>query len=149
MVTVRAGNDENCAGELRNYTAVMKGRVAKFNDLRFVGRSGRGKSRACFRLRIFSLCFRFPCSQKNPQYFLPLLTLSETYSDGQRGSSAEHNAMILMLIISSQPHTMKHILRWSPRILLCPRKHNRLMSNEFSVNVYTLRTHRLRPFQLG
>ncbi|KAG8035628.1 hypothetical protein G9C98_001056 [Cotesia typhae] len=43
-VTIRAGNDENCCGELRNCTAVMKNQVAKFNDLRFVGRSGRGKS---------------------------------------------------------------------------------------------------------
>ena len=43
IVTVRAGNDENCCAELRNCTAVMKNQIAKFNDLRFVGRSGRGK----------------------------------------------------------------------------------------------------------
>lgn len=43
LVTVRAGNDENFCGELRNCTAVMKNQVAKFNDLRFVGRSGRGE----------------------------------------------------------------------------------------------------------
>ncbi|XP_034656247.1 protein lozenge [Drosophila subobscura] len=43
-VTIRAGNDENCCAELRNCTAQMKNDVAKFNDLRFVGRSGRGKS---------------------------------------------------------------------------------------------------------
>lgn len=43
-VTIKAGNDENYCAELRNYTAHMKGQVAKFNDLRFVGRSGRGKS---------------------------------------------------------------------------------------------------------
>lgn len=42
-VTIRAGNDENYCAELRNSTAVMKNQVAKFNDLRFVGRSGRGK----------------------------------------------------------------------------------------------------------
>lgn len=42
LVTVRAGNDENCCAELRNCTAIMKNQVAKFNDLRFVGRSGRG-----------------------------------------------------------------------------------------------------------
>lgn len=42
-VTIRAGNDENYCAELRNATAVMKDQVAKFNDLRFVGRSGRGK----------------------------------------------------------------------------------------------------------
>ena len=41
-MTVRAGNDENYTAELRNCTAVMKNQVAKFNDLRFVGRSGRG-----------------------------------------------------------------------------------------------------------
>ncbi|XKL66782.1 hypothetical protein PGB90_010202 [Kerria lacca] len=44
LVTIRAGNDENYCAELRNCTAVMKNQVAKFNDLRFVGRSGRGKS---------------------------------------------------------------------------------------------------------
>lgn len=43
LVTVRAGNDENCCAELRNSSAVMKNQVAKFNDLRFVGRSGRGE----------------------------------------------------------------------------------------------------------
>ena len=43
MVTVRAGNDENFCAELKNNCAVMKNRIAKFNDLRFVGRSGRGK----------------------------------------------------------------------------------------------------------
>ena len=42
-VTIGAGNDENYCGELRNCTAYMKNQVAKFNDLRFVGRSGRGK----------------------------------------------------------------------------------------------------------
>ena len=44
MVTVRSGNDDNYCGELRNHTAVMRNQVAKFSDLRFVGRSGRGKS---------------------------------------------------------------------------------------------------------
>ncbi|OQR71529.1 hypothetical protein BIW11_03962 [Tropilaelaps mercedesae] len=41
QVTVTAGNDENCAAETRNSFATMKGSVAKFNDLRLVGRSGR------------------------------------------------------------------------------------------------------------
>lgn len=43
-VIIAAGNDENYNPELRNNTAVMKNGIAKFNDLRFVGRSGRGKS---------------------------------------------------------------------------------------------------------
>lgn len=43
LVSVRAGNDENYHGELRNSSAPMKNQVAKFNDLRFVGRSGRGQ----------------------------------------------------------------------------------------------------------
>jgi len=41
-VRLTAGNDENLGGEMRNATAVMYDSVAKFNDLRFVGRSGRG-----------------------------------------------------------------------------------------------------------
>lgn len=48
VVTVKAGNDENYCAELRNCTAVMKNQVAKFNDLRFVGRSGRGENFDCF-----------------------------------------------------------------------------------------------------
>ncbi|XP_037081159.1 protein lozenge-like [Pollicipes pollicipes] len=43
-VTLRVGNDENPCGELRNNMALIKNQVAKFNDLRFIGRSGRGKS---------------------------------------------------------------------------------------------------------
>lgn len=42
LVTVRAGNDENCCAEIKNYTAVIKDQVAIFNDIRFIGRSGRG-----------------------------------------------------------------------------------------------------------
>ncbi|XP_076259178.1 uncharacterized protein LOC143195665 isoform X2 [Rhynchophorus ferrugineus] len=43
-VTVQAGNDENCCADMKNFSAIMKNGEAKFNDLRFVGRSGRGKS---------------------------------------------------------------------------------------------------------
>ncbi|XP_071336008.1 runt-related transcription factor 2 [Trachinotus anak] len=39
-----AGNDDNASAELRNATATMKQGYAQFNDLRFIGRSGRGKS---------------------------------------------------------------------------------------------------------
>lgn len=56
LVTIKAGNDENYCGELRNCSAVMKNQVAKFNDLRFVGRSGRGKS---FSITI--LIHTYPC----------------------------------------------------------------------------------------
>uniref|UniRef100_A0A3Q1K2C7 Runt domain-containing protein n=1 Tax=Anabas testudineus TaxID=64144 RepID=A0A3Q1K2C7_ANATE len=44
VVTVMAGNDDNSSAELRNATATMKQGYAHFNDLRFIGRSGRGKS---------------------------------------------------------------------------------------------------------
>ena len=46
-VVLTAGNDENCAAEVRNNSASMKNQVARFNDLRFVGRSGRGMSNTC------------------------------------------------------------------------------------------------------
>ena len=42
-VIVAAGNDENFCGELRNGVAYMLSGVATFTDMRFVGRSGRGK----------------------------------------------------------------------------------------------------------
>ncbi|XP_027136669.1 runt-related transcription factor 2 isoform X2 [Larimichthys crocea] len=44
VVTVMAGNEDNSSAELRNATATMKQGYAHFNDLRFIGRSGRGKS---------------------------------------------------------------------------------------------------------
>lgn len=43
-VILSAGNDENYCAEIKNGTSQMKNQVAKFNDLRFVGRSGRGKA---------------------------------------------------------------------------------------------------------
>ena len=43
VVTVMAGNEDNCSAELRNATATMKQGYAQFNDLRFIGRSGRGR----------------------------------------------------------------------------------------------------------
>lgn len=49
VVTVMAGNDENYSAELRNASAVMKNQVARFNDLRFVGRSGRGRPACLLR----------------------------------------------------------------------------------------------------
>uniref|UniRef100_A0A1I8IJ69 Runt domain-containing protein n=1 Tax=Macrostomum lignano TaxID=282301 RepID=A0A1I8IJ69_9PLAT len=42
-VTLAAGNEENCFAEMKNPVAYMNSQVAKFNDLRFIGRSGRGK----------------------------------------------------------------------------------------------------------
>ncbi|XP_077437345.1 runt-related transcription factor 2 [Vanacampus margaritifer] len=44
VVTLMAGNDDNSSAELRNAMAIMRQGHAHFNDLRFVGRSGRGKS---------------------------------------------------------------------------------------------------------
>ncbi|PAV78421.1 hypothetical protein WR25_15183 isoform B [Diploscapter pachys] len=44
LVTVAAGNEETPCGEVRNAEAHVHKQVAKFNDLRFVGKSGRGKS---------------------------------------------------------------------------------------------------------
>lgn len=59
-VTIRAGNDENCCAELRNYTAQMKNGVAKFNDLRFVGRSGRGEFQVYHRRSSKSILNKYP-----------------------------------------------------------------------------------------
>ncbi|KAK2710603.1 runt-related transcription factor 1-like [Artemia franciscana] len=44
QVYLSAGNDENWSAELRNAISTIQGGVAKFQDLRFIGRSGRGKS---------------------------------------------------------------------------------------------------------
>lgn len=43
-VTLVASNEENVSAELRNSTAIFRSNVARFNDLRFVGRSGRGEA---------------------------------------------------------------------------------------------------------
>jgi hypothetical protein len=62
-VTISAGNDENHCSELRNSIAYMKNKVAKFNDVRFVGRSGRGKY--IIRL-LFESQFHFLGTSLNP-----------------------------------------------------------------------------------
>jgi len=55
-VRLTASNDENLSGEMRNATAVMRDSVAKFNDLRFIGRSGRGRYYFfAFSIRCFSV----------------------------------------------------------------------------------------------
>ena len=41
--TLVAGNDENQSAQLKNFTAYFHNNVAQFTDLRFVGKSGRGK----------------------------------------------------------------------------------------------------------
>lgn len=45
VVVVQAGNDENPSADMRNYRALSSTGIAVFNDLRFVGRSGRGSYR--------------------------------------------------------------------------------------------------------
>ena len=66
LVHVRAGNEENCCGELRNSTAIFKNQVAKFNDLRFVGRSGRGEY---LFVHVFLKLFPFPFNWKKSPAF--------------------------------------------------------------------------------
>ncbi|VDM44154.1 unnamed protein product, partial [Toxocara canis] len=43
-VTIAAGNEENSCADLRNNKTHMNGQIARFSDLRFVGKSGRGKN---------------------------------------------------------------------------------------------------------
>ena len=69
LVTLNAGNDDNYGSELRNNSALMRDGVAKFNDLRFVGRSGRGES--LFKLKENVDIFAGPeQDQKSPITFL-------------------------------------------------------------------------------
>uniref|UniRef100_A0A914YAY4 Runt domain-containing protein n=1 Tax=Panagrolaimus superbus TaxID=310955 RepID=A0A914YAY4_9BILA len=43
-VTVTAGNEENDTADVKNHVAEVTKQVARFSDLRFVGKSGRGKN---------------------------------------------------------------------------------------------------------
>lgn len=72
VVAIRAGNDENYCCELRNHTAVMKNQVAKFSDLRFVGRSGRGTTLRDMTVARF---FKIHTANVLSQKFLNLETL--------------------------------------------------------------------------
>ncbi len=72
LVTVMAGNDENYSAELRNASAVMKNQVARFNDVRFVGRSGRGAT----SINLFSVCLsvvRCMCVLEMQQHIYTIL----------------------------------------------------------------------------
>ncbi|KAF6770756.1 hypothetical protein AHF37_11053 [Paragonimus kellicotti] len=44
-VSVTAGNEERPCAELKNPVTVMHANEARFSDLRFLGRSGRGESK--------------------------------------------------------------------------------------------------------
>lgn len=41
-VIVAAGNEENCTADVKNNVAEFCSQMARFSDLRFVGKSGRG-----------------------------------------------------------------------------------------------------------
>lgn len=51
-VILGAGNEENLCGELINSTSVMRDQIARFSDLRFVSRSGRGSKRFMLDFKI-------------------------------------------------------------------------------------------------
>ncbi|KAF4530391.1 hypothetical protein B566_EDAN018490 [Ephemera danica] len=103
MVTVRAGNDENYCAELRNCSAVMKNQVAKFNDLRFVGRSGRdvdcnGKTLACYRSLVV------PSKHKEMLTSLPFLSLRfHNLSHCFRLSGSSHPRVPFIFFILTAP----------------------------------------------
>lgn len=83
-VCVTAGNDENVCCELRNNTAIMKNQIAKFNDLRFVGRSGRGKkSYIPFVLLIF---VKLLTSLSHIKFIIIVLTSSASSSSSKTSS---------------------------------------------------------------
>ena len=50
-MTISAGNDESPCGEMRNESTKAVKQVARFNDLRFVGKSGRGGYRRAYLAR--------------------------------------------------------------------------------------------------
>ncbi|KAI6220258.1 hypothetical protein M3Y95_01065900 [Aphelenchoides besseyi] len=43
-VTISAGNEENACADIKNNVTEMTAQMARFSDLRFVGKSGRGKN---------------------------------------------------------------------------------------------------------
>ncbi|XP_070189082.1 uncharacterized protein [Littorina saxatilis] len=97
-VSITAGNDENFCSEMRNCIAYMKNGVAKFNDLRFVGRSGRGKS--------FSLSIAV--STNPPQLALYQKAIKVTV-DGPREPRSHLFADDHHLRHSHHPHSHSHL----------------------------------------
>ncbi|TRY65049.1 hypothetical protein DNTS_018550 [Danionella cerebrum] len=79
VVTVMAGNDENYSAELRNASAVMKNQVARFNDLRFVGRSGRECSQTAYEW--MNAAFDIPAIIEQEKIFA-LVMVSEEAIEG-------------------------------------------------------------------
>lgn len=43
-MTVSVGNEENPCADIKNNQADVQSQIARFSDLRFVGKSGRGKN---------------------------------------------------------------------------------------------------------
>lgn len=71
-VVLSAGNEERPFAELKNAVTIMQNQEARFNDLRFLGRSGRGKT---YRPTIIKLVFKWSFY---PSFFkhIPFITVN-------------------------------------------------------------------------
>ncbi|KAK2711231.1 runt-related transcription factor 1-like isoform X2 [Artemia franciscana] len=98
IVTLRAGNDENWSAELRNATAVIKNRVARFNDLRFIGRSGRGKS--------FTLTIHVA---SNPPQVATYSKAIKVTVDGPREPRSQQQSQFRAMSLGQRPYVNDHI----------------------------------------
>ncbi len=74
LVTVQAGNEENSCADIRNNVTCIKNQLARFSDLRFVGKSGRGEclwaektSSAVCRWKFLETCLGALCGKNIPQ----------------------------------------------------------------------------------
>ncbi|WKX90861.1 hypothetical protein Q1695_009594 [Nippostrongylus brasiliensis] len=82
LVTVAAGNDETPSGEVRHDTAKVIRQVARFSDLRFVGKSGRGKN---FHLTI--------CVYTQPMMIAMVSKAIKVTVDGPREARTPNSAL--------------------------------------------------------
>lgn len=117
IVTIKAGNDENWCAELRNCTAVMKNQVAKFNDLRFVGRSGRGKFRLNYYYFFIDLLFSHRKIEKKKNHFVGNNGRLWRKIDGTRCSvRATSRTLIAQLRTELNVHQKHSRRQWSQLI---------------------------------
>ncbi|CAD5207541.1 unnamed protein product [Bursaphelenchus okinawaensis] len=121
-VTVTAGNEENCCPDIKNNVAEVTQQMARFTDLRFVGKSGRGKN---FNLTI--------TIHGHPlKHVVTVNNIIKVTVDGPRDSRNPNRSMIND---RKRPAGPLHPLQFAPFL-----KHPRLFPG-FSPNLPTMVPH--------
>ncbi|EPB74110.1 runt domain protein [Ancylostoma ceylanicum] len=107
IVTVAAGNDETPSGEVRHDTAKVIRQVARFSDLRFVGKSGRVADRVDTAMPIYPQAIR----PQIHQITSPTATENRIYVDEHWRLSGASKNFHLTICVHTKPMMIAMVAR--------------------------------------